>query len=40
MFLALENQYYQMREGVLHEEAYVAYERSIAERSTTDLRQY
>jgi hypothetical protein len=31
MFLALENQYYQVRHGVLDGEAYASYERAIAE---------
>jgi hypothetical protein len=31
MFLALENQYYQVRQGVLDGEAYASYERAIAE---------
>jgi hypothetical protein len=30
MFLAFENQYYQMRHGVLDSEAYAGYERSIS----------
>jgi hypothetical protein len=30
MFLAFENQYYQMRHGVLDSEAYASYERSIS----------
>ena len=31
MFLALENQYYQVRHGVLDDETYASYERAIAE---------